>query len=266
MRRHRSGSSSELPSHTRAIDGGMTGIAKAVSLTIIVPTRNESQNINPLLDRLDACLPAPAVVLFVDDSTDSTPQVVAAASEASRKLITVQLLHRIGDQRTGGLGGAVAAGFAQATTDYVCVMDGDLQHPPEYVPDLLRAATLADVDLVVGSRRVPGGRDEGLSAIRSLVSHGCAAAGKLMFPRALRKVTDPMSGFFLLRREAIHLERLNPRGFKLLLELLVKHPEFRRTEVPYTFVERVSGESKGTVAEGMRYGRLLLEMRLGISS
>jgi dolichol-phosphate mannosyltransferase len=236
------------------------------SLTIIVPTRNEAQNVNPLLDRVEASIGMPVTVLFVDDSTDGTPWVIGLASSVSRRFVNVELLHREIEDRVGGLGGAVAAGIAQSTSEYVCVMDGDLQHPPEYVVDLYKAARQRSSDLVVASRRVPGGHDEGLSAFRSLISHGSALAGKIMFPRALRDVTDPMSGFFLLRREAVHLERLNPRGFKLLLELLVKHPEFRRTEVPFTFVERVAGESKGTFAEGLRYGRLLLEMRLGIAA
>jgi glycosyltransferase involved in cell wall biosynthesis len=232
-------------------------------LTIIVPTRNESSNIVPLLGRLAACLDAPTDVLFVDDSDDHTPQVIEAARAMDDALLRVRLLHRTGVSRTGGLGGAVLAGLARTSTPWVCVMDGDLQHPPERVPALLEAARSQGADLVVGSRYVEGGRNDGLGFVRTLVSWGSTILAKAVFPYRLRGIRDPMSGFFLFRRHAL-TQPMTPRGFKILLELAVRHPDMVRCEVPFVFVERTAGTSKGTLKEGFRFLRLLLDMRLSL--
>lgn len=151
-------------------------------------------------------------------------------------------------------------GLERTDTPWVCVMDGDLQHPPEVVPRLLEAALSAQADLVVASRYVAGGRNEGLGAVRTAVSWGSTVLAKAIFPHRLRAIRDPMSGFFLFRREAL-TETMTPRGFKILLEIAVRHPDLIRCEVPFVFVERVLGTSKGTIREGFRYLRLLAEMR-----
>ena len=152
------------------------------SLTIIVPTRNESENVDPLLCRLSASLTTPAVVLFVDDSDDSTPAVIDAARGRDFDMLDVQLLHRTRPTRTGGLGGAVLAGLAVANTPWVCVMDGDLQHPPERVMALFESAESRKADLVVGSRYIPGGRNEGLGAVRTVVSWSSNFLTRWCFP------------------------------------------------------------------------------------
>jgi hypothetical protein len=102
-------------------------------------------------------------------------------------------------------------------------MDGDLQHPPEVVPQLLNAATAAQADLVVASRYIEGGRNEGLGAVRTAVSWGSTVLAKAMFPHRLRGIRDPMSGFFLFRRDAM-TRPMTPRGFKILLEMAARHP------------------------------------------
>jgi dolichol-phosphate mannosyltransferase len=229
-------------------------------LTILVPTRNEADNVEPLLRRLSATVEPGTVVLFVDDSDDDTPHVVQAARERGFRSLAVRLLHRSGEQRTGGLGRAVLAGLERTDTQWVCVMDGDLQHPPEVVPRLLEAARTAQADLVVASRYVPGGRNEGLGAVRTAVSWGSTVLAKAIFPYRLRGIRDPMSGFFLFRREAM-TRPMTPRGFKILLEMAVRHPDLIRCEIPFVFVERVLGRSKGTIREGFRYLQLLAEMR-----
>jgi dolichol-phosphate mannosyltransferase len=235
--------------------------AKALpQLTILVPTRNESENIEPLLGQLSANVEPGTVVLFVDDSDDDTPHVIQAARERGFGSLDTRLLHRSGAQRTGGLGGAVLAGLERTDTQWVCVMDGDLQHPPEVVPRLLDAAHAAHADLVVASRYVAGGGNEGLGAVRTAVSWGSTELAKAMFPYRLRGIRDPMSGFFLFKREAL-TAMMTPRGFKILLEIAVRHPNLVRCEVPFVFLERVSGASKGTIREGLRYLRLLAEMR-----
>jgi glycosyltransferase involved in cell wall biosynthesis len=229
-------------------------------LTILVPTRNEAENVEPLLQRLSANVEPGTVVLFVDDSDDDTPHVIQAARERGFGSLDTRLLHRSGAQRTGGLGGAVLAGLERTDTQWVCVMDGDLQHPPEVIPRLLDAAHAAHADLVVASRYVAGGGNEGLGAVRTAVSWGSTVLAKAMFPYRLRGIRDPMSGFFLFRREAL-TAMMTPRGFKILLEIAVRHPNLVRCEVPFVFLERVSGASKGTIREGFRYLRLLAEMR-----
>jgi dolichol-phosphate mannosyltransferase len=229
-------------------------------LTILVPTRNEADNVEPLLNRLSATVEPDTVVLFVDDSDDETPAVIRAARERSLGALHIRLLHRPVGQRSGGLGGAVLAGLEQASTSWVCVMDGDLQHPPEVVPRLLDAAVAGHADLVVASRYVRGGRNEGLGAVRTVVSWASTLLAKATFPYRLRGIRDPMSGFFLIRREAL-TEPMTPRGFKILLEIAVRHPDLARCEVPFVFVERLAGTSKGTTREGFRYLRLLAEMR-----
>jgi len=229
------------------------------SLTVLIPTRNEADNVQLLLERLSNSLSAPAVVIFVDDSDDRTPQVVQ--QNAGRfALLDVRLVHRSRCERPGGLGGAVLRGLHCTDTTWVCVMDGDLQHPPERVPALLHAAEARGADLVVGSRYTPGGRNEGLGAVRTLISWGSTVAAKTVFPRRLRGVRDPMSGFFLFRREAVTAP-MTPHGFKILLEIAVRHPALVKCEVPFVFVERSAGASKGTLREGLRYLHLLADMR-----
>jgi dolichol-phosphate mannosyltransferase len=232
----------------------------APQLTILVPTRNEAENVEPLLMRLSGTVAPSTVVLFVDDSDDDTPHVIEEARERGFGSLAIRLLHRSGEQRTGGLGGAVLAGLERTHTQWVCVMDGDLQHPPEVVPRLLNAATSTQADLVVASRHIEGGGNEGLGPVRTAVSWGSTMLAKAMFPHRLRGIRDPMSGFFLFRRDAM-TQPMSPRGFKILLEMAVRHPNLIRCEVPFVFVERILGTSKGTIREGFRYLQLLAEMR-----
>ena len=142
------------------------------------------------------------------------------------------------------------------------MLDADLQHPPEVIPRLLAAAERDEADLAVASRYCGTGRADGLGPARALISTACGSAAKLLFPLRLCGVTDPMSGFFLIRRSAVNLDELRPRGFKILLELLVRHGGLRTTEVPYTFADRHAGESKGTLREGLTYLGSLADLRL----
>ena len=234
----------------------------AASLTVVVPTYNERDNMAPLIARLDAALTGvPARVLVVDDSDDGTADVVREL--ASSALVRVDVLHRPLGERVGGLGGAVAAGLRASDTDYVVVIDGDLQHPPEVVPQLLDRAIEADADVVVASRYVPGGSGEGLAGLhRKLVSQGATGLAKVAFPLRLRGCSDPMSGFFLVRREAIDPDVLRPDGFKILLEILGRHGRLRLAEVPFTFGERHAGDSKARLSQGLVYLRHLARLRI----
>ncbi len=232
-----------------------------VRLTVLVPTRNEEENVGPLLARLGAAVAElGAEILVVDDSDDDTPRAVMHYAEQCP--VPVRLLHRSPAERRGGLGGAVAAGARVARGEWVLVMDGDLQHPPESAATLAGTAMRHDVDIVVGTRYAGNGSGEGLNgAGRVLTSSSATRLTKAVFPRRLATVTDPMSGMFAFRRSAIELDRLNPVGFKVLLEILVRHPAARVAEVAYEMAPRTAGESKASLREGVTFLRHVTRLR-----
>jgi putative flippase GtrA len=233
------------------------------TLTVIVPTRNERDNIAELLGRLDAVALEKAIdILFVDDSDDGTEEVIESLRASVNR--DVNVIHRPPADRTGGLGGAVCAGLEVARGTWVCVIDADLQHPPELVEELLDRAESGDSDIVVASRFRDGGDLGDFGAVRRVLSRGAAAAARVVFPRRLRGVSDPMSGFFMVRRAAVDPEALHPRGFKILLEILARSPRaLRASEVGFRFGERHAGESKASVGEARRYLAQLAAMRFG---
>lgn len=227
------------------------------ALSLVIPTFNEQDNVEALVSQLEVALGAlDAELIFVDDSTDDTPQRIRDVAGATT--LPIRLLHR--DVPIGGLSGAVVAGLRAATGTWAVVMDGDLQHPPTVVPELVRAQS--DCDVVVASRYVPGGGAGGLSsALRHGISRGSTVLVRALFPRRLRECTDPMSGFYAVRLAALDLDALRPQGYKILLETLVRTP-LRVREVPFTFGSRVAGQSKAGVREGMAFLRQLLALRV----
>ena len=231
-----------------------------MDLTIIVPTYNEGPNVVELLRRIgDVMAGRDFEVLFVDDSTDDTPAIVRAA--AATTPFPVRLLHR--DTATDGLGGAVLEGFIAAASRWCLVMDGDLQHPPETIPSLLERAAAGDVDVVVASRYAAGGTSKGLAdATRTTVSRASNLLTKAMFPRKLAGCSDPMTGFFLVNRDAIDIGALHPRGFKILLEVLARR-QLRIAEVPFSFAPRHAGASKASFTQGVRFLTQLTMLRFG---
>ena len=191
--------------------------ASAVStpfVSVIVPTKEEADNVAPLLERLvDRSRERSDIeVIFVDDSDDNTADEIRDAG--SRFDAPVSVIHRPAGERAGGLATAVIAGFAAARGLWLCVMDADLQHPPEVITQLIGRAQEGDVDMVVASRFVDGGSADDFGALRSLLSHFSSGVARLGFRRALKGVSDPMSGFFLVSRAAVaaNLPRLRPRG------------------------------------------------------
>ncbi len=241
-----------------------SGAAPDPAVTVVVPTRNERGNIAPLVHRLrEALPPGRARILFVDDSDDGTPEEIEHAASVSD--LDVAVIHRARGERDGGLGGAVLRGLRSTSSPWVVVMDADLQHPPEVVPALLTRAEELDADVVVASRHVPGGDEGGLSGLaRVLVSRGSITASKLLFPRRLAGISDPMSGFFVVRRDHLDLERLRPQGFKILLETLGRHADLRKSEIPFSFGERLSGDSKASLTEGLVFLKQLARLRIAV--
>lgn len=225
--------------------------------TILLPTFNESENVEPILRDLRKALRKYAghfEVLFVDDSSDKTPLVI---QKFKKKYPEISLMHRRKAQRTG-LATALAAGLKAARGKYVCSMDSDLQHPPSAVPALIRKIIDEDIDIVVATRYRPGGSAEGLgSDYRKFVSKFCRFVSWIIIP-ATRKTTDPGSGFFVVRRdfiEDVSFHRLY--GFKILIDILARTMNARVDEVPYTFRKRSNNESKATFKQGVQFFRHL---------
>ncbi|MFF4227548.1 glycosyltransferase [Streptomyces sp. NPDC001820] len=240
-------------------------LAEPGAVTVIIPTFNESENVRELLHRLTESVPSrlPCEVVFVDDSTDDTPDVIRGAAQDCP--FPVAVLHR--DVPTGGLGGAVVEGLKGAGSDWIVVMDADLQHPPALVPELVAAGERAGADLVVASRYIRGGSRAGLAGgYRIAVSRGATWLTKSLFPRRLRGISDPMSGFFAIRRSAVTAEALKPLGYKILLELAVRCRPETVAEVPFVFQDRFAGESKSTAKEGMRFLGHLVALRTASSA
>ena len=214
-----------------------------IELTVVVPTYNEAENIGALIDRLVETLdregPPTYEVLVVDDnSPDGTCLIVREkAMEYPGK---VRCLLR---KRGRGLATAIMRGIYWARGRYVIVMDADFQHPPEVVPKLYWKAVNTGADIVVASRYRPGGGVEGWSRMRRLMSKTANLIARILVPNT-RKVTDPMSGFFLVRKDIVNLSDLRPRGYKILMEIIAKTYGAQIEEVAYTFRNRAGGKSK----------------------
>ena len=235
--------------------------------SIIVPVMNEAANVMPLVKRIYQTLQSinnrPAEVLFVDDSKDTkTVQAITLAKMAyDSAAFTVRVYHRTGDNRWGGLSGAVTDGFNKAVAQQIIVMDGDLQHPPETIASMIKAAE--SYDMVVASRYREGGSANGLDGgLRHLVSRSSTLLAKAFFPLRLRPVSDPMTGFFLVNKQLIDTTNLRPKGFKILLEILGTHPKITVTEVPLQFAERLAGESHGDLKQGLAFLSQLITLRI----
>ncbi|HWS32053.1 MAG TPA: glycosyltransferase family 2 protein [Actinoplanes sp.] len=254
----------ELRLPHRAVMRGRIGelpVNVTVRQTVVVPTFNERDNIPTLLRRLAAALPAGETeIVFVDDSTDDTPDVIRA--EAANCPIPITVHHRT--DPVGGLGGAVVEGMRLARGSWIVVMDADLQHPPEIVPQLVAAGVRDGADLVVGSRKTGGGTSDGLAGgYRRLISGGSTVTTKVVFRNALLRVSDPMSGLFAVRASSLDVTGLRPLGYKILLELIIRNRPGRIVEIPYAFQPRHAGESKSTLREGLRFLKHLCLLRFG---
>lgn len=154
-------------------------------------------------------------------------------------------------------------GLRAARAPWVCVMDADLQHPPELIPGLLDRAQISKADMVIASRRAKQSNAKRLGAVRTFISRTLDILARMMFPANLRGITDPLTGFFLARRDAIDINKLRPNGFKILLEILVRFPTLQVAEVPFDFGARHAGKSKASPTEVGRYLSLLWSLRFG---
>jgi dolichol-phosphate mannosyltransferase len=232
----------------------------SLRLSVVIPTYNERKNVAELVKQLTALLDPVLgddyeLVVVDDDSPDRTWEVAAAISTSNPR---VRVIRRQGEK---GLSTAVIRGWQAARGEILAVIDADLQHPPEVMVGLFGA--LEDhLDLAVGSRHVEGGGVSDWSFFRRILSRGAQFLGLLLLPGVLGRVSDPMSGYFMVRRSAIAGVALSPLGYKILLEVLGRGRIRSITEVGYVFRERIEGESKVTWRLYPQYLRHLIRLRL----
>ena len=233
--------------------------AATTILSIIIPTLNERENIEPLLALLTESLPNTAwEAIFVDDdSQDGTAECVRSLARRNPR---VRCLQRIGRR---GLATACIEGFLASASPYVAIMDADLQHDERLLLQMLVELNGGTVDLVVGSRYVPGGGVGDWDRGRARASGLATRLGRII---CKADIADPLSGFFMCRREVFEraLPRMSGQGFKVLLDLLASSPEPPRVrELPYTFRERQRGESKLDTLIVWEFGMLLADKLVG---
>jgi dolichol-phosphate mannosyltransferase len=219
----------------------------------------EAQNLPGLLGHIRTVLDpvgiAYEILVVDDDSRDGTEEIVSAIGHEDPR---VRLLIRKGER---GLSGAVLYGWRQTDASIFGVMDADLQHPPELLPKLI-VAILAGNDLAIGSRYTAGGELGAWNPIRKWLST-VAVWATWPIQRAGARAHDPMTGFFMLRRECIEGIEFQPSGFKLLLEILVRGRVRSVAEIPLAFGLRSQGASKANLKVGWDYARLLARLYVG---
>lgn len=229
-------------------------VVAAPAVSIVIPAYREAENLPVIIPRLSEALSGAnlaAEIIVVDDySGDGTAEVCRDLAQQ----YPVRLETR---QTERGLSSAVLHGLRRARGDVLIVMDADLSHPPEKVPELVEALDDADVDFVIGSRYVRGaGTDEDWGLARWLNSKVAT-----WMARPFTRAADPMAGFFALRRTSFHsadeTKELNPIGYKIGLELIVKCGCKNVREVPIHFSNRLHGKSKLSFREQLNYVRHL---------
>lgn len=234
--------------------------SETVRLSMIVPTYNESKNIREMVTRLAQLLDAPygtsyEIIVVDDNSPDGTWKV---ALELCSEFPQLRVMRR---QTERGLSTAVIRGWQAARGEVLAVIDADLQHPPEVTLALCREIDRG-ADIAVASRHIEGGGVSDWSLIRRIVSRAAQLIGLVILPGVVGRVSDPMSGYFMIRRAAVQGVTLNPLGYKILIEVLGRSRCRWIGEVPYVFRERVLGESKADSKVYVDYLRHLLRLRL----
>ncbi len=253
-----------IPPRTAAQTGGNDGHRMSRTLpplkfSLVIPTYRESQNIKHIVellsDLLDEAIPDRYELIVVDDnSPDRTWELAQALSSDYPQL---RVMRRVEER---GLSSAVIRGWQVARGEVLGVIDADLQHPPEVLVQLL-AAIEQGADLAVASRHVEGGGVSEWSLARRFLSRGAQTLGLILLPNVVGRISDPMSGYFMVRREAIAGPILNPMGYKILIEVLGRGKIEEIAEVGYVFQERQGGESKVTWKQYVEYLLHLLRLR-----
>ncbi|MDF5737576.1 MULTISPECIES: glycosyltransferase [unclassified Nostoc] len=245
---------SELPPNHVGTSG------ESIHLSLVIPTykeRDNIQNVVSILSQLlDESIPGNYELIVVDD--DSPDRTWEIAESLTPEYPQLRVMRR---QQERGLSSAVIRGWQAATGSVLGVIDGDLQHPPEVLIQLLRSVEQG-ADLAVASRHVDGGGVSSWSVVRRFLSRGAQLLGLVILPGVLGRVSDPMSGYFMVRRSAIANATLNPVGYKILLEVIGRGKVDEVAEVGYVFCERKEGESKVTWKQYIDYIHHLVRLRL----
>ncbi|ARV58199.1 sulfonate ABC transporter permease [Nostocales cyanobacterium HT-58-2] len=233
---------------------------EAVVFSLVIPTYNEAANIHKIVSvlstLLDESMAGNYELIVVDDnSPDGTWNIAQSLVSEYPQL---RVMRR---QQERGLSSAVIRGWQASTGSVLGVIDADLQHPPHVLEQLLQAIEQG-ADLAVASRHVDGGGVSSWSFIRRFLSRGAQILGLLILPGVLGRVSDPMSGYFLVRRNCIVGQTLNPVGYKILLEVIGRGKVGKIAEVGYVFCERKQGESKVTWKQYVDYIHHLIRLRL----
>lgn len=222
-------------------------------LTVIIPTFNEKANIKNIVMAVDAVFHENALngqVLVVDDnSSDGTISIVR---ELKKIHPNVDILVRTEDH---GLSQSVADGFSHAFSEIFIVIDADFSHPPVMIPRMYAEIRKGN-DVVIGSRYMAGGGIRDWPLKRRLISIGATFLGRLLFP----DVTDPVSGFFAIRKSVVENAHLKPRGYKILLEVLGKGTWEKDVEIPFEFVDREAGSSKLKLKTIIEYAEQVVDI------
>lgn len=222
-------------------------------ISIVIPTYHEKENISPLLTEIHRAFTSQnyEIIIVDDNSRDGTAEIVAELANQYPVRIIVR-------RRERGLATAVMAGIAAARGDIIGVMDADLQHPPE-IMSRLTAEIERGAAIAIASRYVTGGSCQGWGLMRRVISKAAIFLAHLTLP-ATRGVNDPVSGFFAFRGKILKGITLNPSGYKILLEILVRSEAAPVSEVPFHFRLRHAGESKLDAGQQKAYLRHLLRL------
>ena len=235
-----------------------------LKLSLILPTYNEAGNIKDIIgilsQLLDQYMPGGYELIVVDDN--SPDQTWKLALELTSNYPQLRVMRRVEEK---GLSTAVIRGWQVAQGEILGVIDADLQHPPEVLKKLLEEMERG-ADLAVASRHVEGGGVSEWSILRRFLSRGAQMLGLIILPEVISRLSDPMSGYFMVRRNAIAGKFLNPVGYKILIEVAARGCIRWIAEVGYVFRERRDGESKVTWKQYVEYIQHLLGLRLSISA
>jgi dolichol-phosphate mannosyltransferase len=216
-----------------------------MDLSIIIPTYNEKDNLAPLaariMDALGPRLIEPEILIIDDNSPDGTAGIAQGLSGK----FPIRVIRRI-DKK--GLGSAILEGIQQARAAVICVMDADLSHPPEAIPEMYKKIENGEAQLVIGSRKVAGGGTSEWIWYRKVIHTVARGLGAFLTP-----VKDITSGFFMFDRKIIENVKLEPRSWKIGLEIIVKGSYDKALEYPIVFVEREAGQSKMGIQEVVAY-------------
>jgi dolichol-phosphate mannosyltransferase len=245
--------------------------SKVVTFSVVIPTYNESENILRLITEIEKNLPTShftEIIIVDDNSPDGTGKLVEnyiekqeintktnVSSNSNSNNCRVKIVHRT---VKNGLIPAILDGVKQSSGMNILIMDADFSHPPEVVPKIMHELALNPNSIVIGSRFIEGGKVVGWPQRRKILSKGASTLARLGLN--VKRVKDPMSGFFALPRELLQNISIDTKGYKILLEILVKNKEIPIKEIPYTFTDRQSGKSKMNYNVIMNYAEAIWQL------